>query len=428
MLPISHHADTLSNQLTVVTVELPHLHTATIQLHVRVGSRFESPADNGLSHFLEHMFFRGTERYPSSFDLNFAIERLGGTLDAETGRDYSMFQISLDPQLVGQGIALLAEIMARPLFREIDVEREIILEEINEDFDESGVEVCADEIGRRLIFGDHPLGYRITGPRSNVLRWTDEDVRRHYRAFYGAANMVLSVAGPVTRQQVVSEAERYLAQLPQGVPSRPEPLTCSQTAVRFEYVDEPGSQTSVTWLFRAVPEIDSAYPALLALLRVLDDGMSTRLHYRLCDQLGLAYSVGASLEPLHDIALLEIDGASAHAKVPALVSETLAMLDVLRRDLVNPAELDKAKHRYRYDIAASHDDAHSMASWFGGAALYGDQPTLEERIAQMDRVTREDIRAIAAQVLRPERLAVVVVGKLDRARRRQVREVVHNWR
>jgi predicted Zn-dependent peptidase len=111
-----HVKKVLDNGLRVVTVELPHLHVATLVVYAKVGSRYETPRDNGLSHFLEHMLFRGTRRYPSSFALNFAIEELGGTLYAETGRDYSLYQISLDPELVGDGIALLGEIFGAPAF------------------------------------------------------------------------------------------------------------------------------------------------------------------------------------------------------------------------------------------------------------------------------------------------------------------------
>src|SRR6187401_1700681 len=106
--------DVLPNGLRLVTVELPHLHTAALVVYAKVGSRYESARDNGLSHFLEHMLFRGTQRYPNSYALNFAIEELGGTLYAETGRDYSLYQISLDPELMAQGMALFGEIFAAP--------------------------------------------------------------------------------------------------------------------------------------------------------------------------------------------------------------------------------------------------------------------------------------------------------------------------
>jgi predicted Zn-dependent peptidase len=287
--------------------------------------------------------------------------------------------------------------------------------------------VSAEEIARRLMFGDHPLGYRITGPRANVARFSLDDVRRHHAAFYRAGNMILAVAGPVKRGRVCEAAARYLSGLAPGDPATAETPAFEQTEARFEYAEEPGSQTSVDIVFRAVPEVDDDYTVSLALLRILDDGMATRLHYRLCDQLGLAYSVGASIEPLHDVALLEIDGATAHAKVIDFMHAAFAVLDQLRNEPCTPDELDKVKRRYRYDMAASRDDAHSMASWFGGTALYRTPPALQDRVEQMDAVTAQDIQRVARQILRPDRLAVVVIGNLSRARRVQVREIVQTW-
>ncbi len=114
---------TLDNGLAVTTVALPHLHTAVCALFIKVGARFESSTDNGLSHFVEHMLFRGTERYPTSLALNTAVEQLGSTLHAETGRDYTLFQLALEPEYVAKGIELLGELVGRPRFADIELER-----------------------------------------------------------------------------------------------------------------------------------------------------------------------------------------------------------------------------------------------------------------------------------------------------------------
>src|SRR5512139_407026 len=378
---------TLANGLAVTTVALPHLHTAVCALFVKVGARFERPDDNGLSHFVEHMLFRGTERYPTSLALNTAVERLGSTLHAETGRDYTLFQLALEPEYVAPGIDLLGELLTKPRFSDIELERRLILEEINEDYDEQGNEINADDIARGLAFEDHPLGQRIIGPRTNVERFSIADVSRHFDTFYSAANANLCVAGPVSHAAVVAAAERGLATMRRGsridAPAAP-PLA---PGPRLRHVSDAGSQTSLAVLFRAVPELDPAYVALVALLRVLDDGMSTRLHYTLADQKGLAYSIHAAIEPLADAALFEITGATANAKVPSLVRELLGLLDGLRRGNVTADELSKARVRYRYETLASIDDAAAMAGWFGGTALYYRPPALSERLAQMEQVS-----------------------------------------
>src|SRR4029079_14424896 len=161
---------TLDHGLAVTTVALPHLHTAVCALFIKVGARFEVPDDNGLSHFVEHMLFRGTERYPTSLALNTALERLGSTLHAETGRDYTLFQLALEPDHVPAALELLGELLVRPRFSDIELERRLILEEINEDYDEQGVEINADDIARGLVFADHPLRQAILRPRDTTAR------------------------------------------------------------------------------------------------------------------------------------------------------------------------------------------------------------------------------------------------------------------
>ncbi len=417
----------LDNGLAVTTVALPHLHTAVCALFVKVGARFETPEDNGLSHFVEHMLFRGTERYPTSLALNTAVERLGSTLHAETGRDYTLFQLALEPVHVPAAIALLGELLGRPRFDDIELERALVLEEINEDYDEQGIEINADDIARGVAFENHPLGQRIIGPKANVERFSAADVRRHFTTFYGAQNANLCVAGPIEHGAVVAAASAALSAMPAGTRAIVPAAPAHPKGPILRHVNDAGSQTSLAILFRAVPELDPAYVALVALLRVLDDGMSTRLHYTLADQKGLAYSIHAAIEPLADTALFEIAGATANAKVPALVHELLLLLDGLRKGKVEPEELAKARVRYRYETLASLDDAAAMAGWFGGTALYYPPQSLSERLASIAAVGVDDVVRVANQVLMPDRLVLAAVGTLSRARLGELRQIVNDW-
>jgi predicted Zn-dependent peptidase len=429
MLPTFRHVKhVLPNGLRLVTVELPHLHTAALVVYAKVGSRYETPADNGLSHFLEHMLFRGSGRYPSSYALNYAIEELGGTLYAETGRDYSLYQISLDPELVPQGIAVLADIFGAPAFTQLELERQIILEEINEDLDEKGNDINLDDIARGAAFPEHPLGQKITGPAENVERFDVADCRRHFAGFYGGKNLIFCVSGPVQHEEVAAACAHELGRLPPGDEARTSPPPDLEGAPHFVYVDNPGAQTAVQILFRALPESDPDFVALQALGRVLDDGMSTRLHYTLCDQLGLAYYVNSSIEPFHDAALFEVDGAATHGKFGELLRRTLGILDGFRREPVAADELAKAKRRYRYDLASAFDDADAMAGWFGGTELFYPPPSFEAKVARMEAVTAEDIARAAATVFRPERLVVAAAGGLTVRQRRDVEKLVREWR
>ena len=418
----------LANGLRLVTVETPHLHTAAISLYVRAGSRYETPRSNGLSHFVEHMLFRGSSRFPNSFALNLAIEEIGGTLYAETGRDYSLYQIPLQPSELPAGLAIMGDLFSTPSFRDIDLERQIIIEEILEDLDDDGRNVNLDDRSRLIAWEGHPLGYTITGPLRNVRRFNVGDVRAHFEQFYGASNMVLCVAGPFRHAAVVTMARPAFAPVPRGVPSLTTAPRIPARGPRFKVIHNESAQTQVQILFHALPESDPDYLPLRALARVLDDGMSTRLHYQICDQKGLAYSVSGSLCSYHDSALVEIDAACAHAKLPDLVGEGLSILSRFRDELVSEAELAKAKRRFRADLEACYDDLDSLSGWFGGTELYAKPRSQEQRARELDRVRPEHIRRVARRVFRRERLCVVVVGALDRSVSRRVSEIVREFR
>ena len=400
--------------LRQVTIELPHLHAVSVTMFARVGSRWETARDNGLSHFLEHMLFRGTESLPGAFPLHRELEGLGATLYAETGRDYSLYQITLPPDSLAEGLLLFGEIFRSPAFTEIEVERRIVLEEMREDVDDRGRLTNLDDLGRAAVWPDHPLGFRITGPVENVRRFNLRDVRRHFARFYGARNMILAVAGPVEHRKITRLTKRAFADLHDGTEQPLRAPREAQTEPQFVHVAEDSSQTQLQMLFRALPELDPDYPSLLMLMRVLDDGMSTRLHSRLCDELGLAYHVSAGLEPFVDTGLIEIDGAAKPNSAPALVRESLALCAALAADGPRAEELAKAKRRYQWDLQRSFDDADAMAGWWGGSRLFYPPLGFAAKLSRVAAVTKESVQRAAARVFRPERLTVVGVGPAGR--------------
>jgi predicted Zn-dependent peptidase len=415
---------TLPNGLRTVVIEVPYLHTVSLVMYARVGSRYESVATNGLSHFVEHMLFRGTAAHPDSLALHRAIEDFGGTLYAETGRDYSLYQIGVHPESLERALEAMGEIFGAATFPDIDRERRIVVEEILEDQDEDGHEINVDDVARATAWPGHPLGFKITGPLRNVRRFAAADVRRHFARYYGATNMILCLSGAVRARAVLPAVRRCFSRLRPGRSARPVPPPDGQRAPRFAYVENRGSQSNLQILFRALPEQHPDFTALAALGRILDDGMSTRLHYRICDQLGLAYYCAGTVEPLHDTALFEVDAVSSHAKLPALVREILAILAGLRAAPPSVAELDKARRRHRWDLESACDDPDALAGWFAGTRLFYEPEGLAQRLARMAAVTPEDVQRVARTVLTSERLTVAVVGRLPARARRQVEDTV----
>jgi len=418
----------LANGLRVVTVETPHLHTASVGLYVRTGSRYETPANNGLSHFVEHMLFRGSARYPSSYALNSAFEDRCGMLCGETGRDYALYQVQPKPADLPVVLEIFGDLFSAPLFIDIDLERAIVLEEILDDFDEHGQRTTVDDIARGRAWPDHPLGFPITGPEDNIRRFTRGEVQAHFRRYHGARNLVLAVAGPLEGAKVMAAAGKALASLPPGRVRSPRPAPRGVAGPSLHCVRTDSPQVEVQILFRALADDHPRFPALIAFLRLLDDGMSTPLHYRVCDRRGLAYHVNAGLDPLADTSLLEITAACASEKLPELVREIFSILCELRDRPIAAAAIAKARHRYARDLEAGFDDVDGLCNWFGDSLLFG-RPlrSPSERYIRMAEVDAAQIQEVAREVLRPDRLVVAAVGSFDRSLVRAVGALVRGF-
>ena len=213
----------LDNGLRVLTAPTPGLHSAMIGLYVRTGSRHETAASNGVSHLLEHLFFRGSKGWPDSVAMNAAVEAVGGNLNGVTARDHGCYYTPIHPDELEVGLRIVGDLVTRPLLTGLEVEREIILEEILDEVDPDGRDIDPDNLVKRLVFPGHPLGFKIAGTRDTVRALTMRQVRRHLARHYTGANMVLAVAGPVRHAQVLELAARHLGALPRGERSRRPP-------------------------------------------------------------------------------------------------------------------------------------------------------------------------------------------------------------
>ncbi len=429
-LPRAHHSVhrfELTNGLRVIAVRQPHLHTASLSVLVNVGSRHESERDNGISHLLEHMLFRGCARYPSAYALNRAIEELGGTLHGATHADSTLFELTLPPDNLGAALAILGELFASPSFCELRVEKRIVREEVLEYLDEAGQEVDPDNLSRQLMFAGHPLGMTITGSLQNLERFGVADLRAHLRRHYVASNLVVCVAGCVDPQAVAHAVQRHFGTLPKGVPSGAQAAPKQPSEERLRFVESLGPQTDVRLSFSTFGARDPRYLTLELLLRVIDDGMSTRLHRRICEELGLAYEVFASLEPYEECGVLDIGATVQHDKAQLLVRHTLALLTELRDKPPTEAELSKAKRRYKWQLEAILDDTQAMCAHYGQRALLGQHGHLGALSTAIDEVTPAQVRQVARELLCASGLHVVAVGKLDRTQRKSLKRTMTSF-
>jgi len=404
--------DVLPNGLRVLTAHTPGLHSAMVGLYVRAGSRHETPARNGVSHFLEHLFFRGSVGFPDSVAMNAAVEAVGGNLNGVTARDHGCYYTPLHPDALGTGLTILGDLISRPLLKEIEVEREVILEEILDEVDAGGRDIDPDNLVKRLVFPGHALGQKIGGTRDTVRAMSRRHLLDHLERYYAGENLVLAVAGPVRHAEVLELAEAHLGALPRGLRSVDRPPPPWPEGPLVELRDHDDAQAELTLAFPCPPEHHPDFPAFLCLRRILDDGLSSRLPFEVVEKRGLAYSLHCGLDTFADAGMLVVDGACAPRKLPRVVAEVLRVLAELGTGEVPAAELTRVQQRHRMTLAFSLDSPADLVGWYGAGEIASSPEGFEARCRRVETVTPAAVRRVAAAAFRRANLALVVVGRV----------------
>ncbi len=416
----------LPSGLTLFAAELPWLQRGVISASLRAGPHFEQRRDHGLSHFLEHMLYRGTPSYPSAHQLVSVIEGQGGYLDAMTYCDHGLMSLTAPSESLLGLIPVFAEIYQRPLLgaddpASIEVERGIVRQEMHEDLDESGRQVEPENLVRRLAFGDSPHGRSIIGSLGNLERFDAARLAAHHARHYTAHNSVIGVVSALNPRAALAQLTAHFAELHAG--ERLPAPTAPPMASRRRHVSHAGSQTSVRLTFRAPSQRSRLEPATQLLLRCLDDGMSTRLYARLSDALGLCYSVSAEYEAYADGGLFELAADTQHHQLGQVVEELLSVVSKLRAPGASREELELAQRRHRWHLADLLLDPAGLAEFIGFELLIGaelaPQP-LAARAAELDAVTLRQLREAARGVFRAEGMGLLTLGRLGAQHRARV--------
>ncbi len=404
------HHNELPSGLRVVTLEVPHLHSALIAVHVRVGSRHETAATNGVSHFLEHVLFRGSQNFPDSLEVNGLIEDVGGSLNGMTLRDQSHYDTPIHPLHLRFGLEVLGDLVIRPRFAGLELEREIILEEMMDELDMAGRDIDVGNLVMRLIFGGHPLGLKVAGTPASVRALCEGDLRAHHARFYNAASMVVSVAGPVHREEVVPLVAAAFADLPRGTPPDESAPILLPVGPLLELVDLDESQTDLCLSFPCPPEGHADHLPLVFIRALLDDNITSWLQREIVETRGLAYSVRAGMELFSDAGTFDIEASCTPAKVLGVVEAVLGLLARLRAAPVPAEELARVLARRRIGLDFHCDDLATLIHCFGAAELFRTPESFEENLAAMARVTPEQICAVARKTFTADKLHLCAVG------------------
>jgi predicted Zn-dependent peptidase len=404
---------TLPNGLRVVTAELPHTRSATISIYVGAGSRYEPDAEAGLSHFLEHMLFKGASRRPTAREISEAIESVGGMHNAATDREVTLYYAKVPHTAALETIDILCDMVRDPVMDadELEKERHVILEEL------AGVEDSPSELAGILIdetlWPGQPLGRNIGGTPATVKALPREAVVRYMRAQYVPSNMVLVAAGNVSHFEVVGAAQRWLGDMPAVAPGAWFPLTPRNGAPRIAIKEKATEQAHICVAFPAVAASHPDRYAVDLLSALLGEGMSSRLFLELREERALVYDVHTYPSEFRDTGSFTIYAGCDPDQARTTVEVALAEVERMLRDLPD-AELAKGKEMVKGRIQLRMEDTRSVAGWVGSQELLLDEVlTVDEVVARVDAVTMDDVLRAGRTYLDPAAAALAAVGPFE---------------
>jgi predicted Zn-dependent peptidase len=408
---VQQHITTLSNGLRVLTTPLPSAQAASVSFFVGIGSRGEDPRTNGLSHYLEHMLFKGTTERPTAQHISQAIEGAGGNLNAFTTHEITCYWNSVPYESASTGIAVVADMIQHSLLaqEEIDRERTVVQQEIRRSHDNPSAWV--GELLGRATFGDQPIGWPVAGSIDTVGAMQRSDFVEHMGQYYTASNAVFSVAGNVEHEQVVETAERVFSDLPRGSTNS---VVGAKTGLPKEHlVVEPREteQTQVALSMHALPRRDPERYALEILHTVLGRGMSSRLFEEVRERRGLAYSVGSRISRFKDIGSFTVSAGVTRAQQEEALQVIVEQLHRMVDEPVSPEELRRAIDYAAGSFRLSFETAMAYGQRFGEQLLQdGVLEAIEDTVAGLRAVTAEDVQRVAKRVIGPAQYALAVVG------------------
>jgi predicted Zn-dependent peptidase len=418
---------TLSNGLRVVCVEMPHLHSAELAIYLKVGGRNDPPGKEGLSHFLEHILFRGTEDFSSSLEIEKAFEAIGGMPNASTDAESTSFYSRIHPDFIERGMEIFASMLMRPSLEGIEIERRIIIEEAREDINECGVEINTDTIASRMLWPKHPLGMPTIGSLESIATIEREDLLQHMSRYYIPAGAVVVVAGPVNSKSVFEAAGNVFSRWSSGKP-QPQNLTARRkTSSQIKFVRDSDSQIALQIAFLALRRGDPRFMGLRLIRRLLAGGGSSRLHLRLREKLGIVYSVEAALGAYDETGCFSIDLSTAPETLNQAIEVTLEEILRICSEPVSQDELERVKRAYIFDLEFSRDSAYEMGGRYGWGELMDVVRNIEDDQQEARNITAGELLETARHVFSPDNLRLVAVGPWKEKMRKYTRELVQQY-
>jgi predicted Zn-dependent peptidase len=412
----------LPNGLIVLTERMDHLRSVAMGVWIKSGSRCEAAESNGISHFVEHMLFKGT-RSRSAQLIAREMDSIGGNLDAFTSKETICFNVKSLADHVPVALDVLTDLVLNPTFASNDIERErgVILEEIK--IDEDNPDVLVHELFTQNFWRNHPLGKPILGTTETVARFDQEKLFAYHGDRFRGSNMVFSAAGNLDHDQFAEVVAGKFSGLAGG--EALHELSAPPASARIVMRNKKSlEQVQICLGVPAPPITDDNRYATLILNTVLGGGMSSRLFQTIREERGMVYSIYSDLSPYRDTGTLCVYAGTSAGKAIEVVDLILAEFRRLKDELLSQEELTRAKDQLKGNILMGLESSNSRMANLARQEIYFRQFfTVEEVIARIDQVEAAQVQAMAQRLFDPERVAVTLLGRLDGVKLQRTRLV-----
>jgi len=404
----------LKNNLRVLTVPIKNANSVTVLILVGTGSKYETKDINGISHFLEHLFFKGTKKRPTTLAISETLDKIGGQYNAFTSKEVTGYWAKVDKKHTDVALDWIADIFLNSQFDQTEIERErgVVIEELNMYLDTPTSYVS--ELFEDLLYGDQPAGWRIVGEKENIQQFNRQKVIDYYQKHYAAKNTVVCVAGDFNQKDVGAKIKRYFGDI--------EDKESGDKPGVKEIQGQPGillhhkktDQIHLCLGVRSYDIFDSRKYALQLMAVMLGGNMSSRLFISVRERNGLGYYVHTSPEFTTDAGYLVTQAGVKQDSLEKAVELILAEYRDLKHKKVTPQELKKAKDYVRGSTALALDATDSQASFYATQEVIENTVlTIEEKLKMIDKVTVADIHKVAQDIFKNEKLNLAVIGPVE---------------
>lgn len=402
------------NGLRVITVPMKDNPTVTVLVLVEAGSKYESKKVNGISHFLEHMCFKGTVKRPRAVDISKELDALGSQYNAFTAQEYTGYYAKSDAKHFKKIFDIISDIYLNSTFPEAEMQKEkgVIIEEINmyEDMPQRHVQ----DLAMKLLYGNQPAGWNIAGEKKNILNMKRENFVKYKSQHYLPEATVLVVAGQVTEKEVLSEVKKIFGHLKRGDKVGKAKVKETQTKPKVLVSFKKTDQTHFVLGVRSLNLFNKINPAMTVLGGILGGGMSSRLFVKLREEMGVGYYVRAYNDAYTDHGFFQISAGVDNKRIEEVIKAVLEECGKLKKEKVLKEELNKVKECLIGNMKLSLESSDDIANFYGGQELLKKEiHKAEEKAKEIRKVTAGQIQNLAKNIFQNKKLNLALIGPFN---------------